>query len=123
MRRSSSALALFVLALLAASAPAPLAGLQQVRRVDDAALRKAGAGDEWLSYGLDQSETRLKGERVLAAIAWPPGWQPRIARLAMQVARSAIGSRRSARRGSERAASQSPVSASSITPYPPPRGV
>lgn len=32
---------------------------QQARRVDDAALRKAGTGDEWLTYGLDQAETRF----------------------------------------------------------------
>ena len=32
---------------------------QQVHRIDDAALRNAGkSGDEWLSYGLDQGETR-----------------------------------------------------------------
>jgi quinohemoprotein ethanol dehydrogenase len=37
------------------SAPAPLA---QSRRVDDAALRTAG-GDEWLTYGLTQGETRF----------------------------------------------------------------
>jgi hypothetical protein len=60
MRRSCSALAFSLLALVAASAPARLAGQQpQPRRVDDAALRKAGAGDEWLTYGLDQSEARF----------------------------------------------------------------
>ena len=32
---------------------------QQARRVDDAALRKAGADGDWLTYGLNQSETRF----------------------------------------------------------------
>ncbi len=32
---------------------------QQPRRVDDAALRKADSGEEWLTYGLSQSETRF----------------------------------------------------------------
>src|SRR5690349_14958951 len=60
MRRSSSALASFALALLAAGAPAQLSGQQaQPRRLDDAALRKAGSGDEWVTYGLDQAETRF----------------------------------------------------------------
>jgi PQQ-dependent dehydrogenase (methanol/ethanol family) len=32
---------------------------QQLRRVDDAALKRAGqSGDEWLTYGLNQAETR-----------------------------------------------------------------
>jgi glucose dehydrogenase len=32
---------------------------QQTRRVDDNALKSAGkAGDEWLTYGLTQGETR-----------------------------------------------------------------
>ena len=32
----------------------------QSARIDDAALRKAGqSGDEWLTYGLNQSETRF----------------------------------------------------------------
>ncbi|HEY9464423.1 MAG TPA: PQQ-binding-like beta-propeller repeat protein, partial [Vicinamibacterales bacterium] len=32
----------------------------QGRRIDDAALKRAGqTGDEWLTYGLDQSETRF----------------------------------------------------------------
>jgi len=36
-----------------------LAG-QQPRRIDDAALRQAGqSGDDWLTYGLNQSETRF----------------------------------------------------------------
>ena len=31
----------------------------QIRRVDDAALKRAGeTGDEWLTYGLTQAETR-----------------------------------------------------------------
>src|SRR5882672_194876 len=41
------------------SEPAPLA---QSRRVDDAALKAAGApgsSDEWLTYGLTQGETRF----------------------------------------------------------------
>jgi quinohemoprotein ethanol dehydrogenase len=56
MRRRTLALA--VLAAVAAVGTASLAG-QQPRRVDDAALRKAGSGDEWLTYGLDQAETRF----------------------------------------------------------------
>jgi quinohemoprotein ethanol dehydrogenase len=32
---------------------------QQPRRVDDAALRKADTGEEWLTYGLSQTETRF----------------------------------------------------------------
>src|SRR5688500_19903744 len=32
---------------------------QQPRRVDDAALRKGDAGEEWLTYGLSQAETRF----------------------------------------------------------------
>ena len=60
MRRFTSALAFVAVALLAASAPAQLSGQQaQPRRLDDAALRKAGSGDEWVTYGLDQSETRF----------------------------------------------------------------
>src|SRR5438105_13396918 len=36
-----------------------LAAAPQVRRVDDNGLRRAGAsGDEWLTYGLTQAETR-----------------------------------------------------------------
>src|SRR3984885_14596058 len=38
---------------------ASLTSAQQVHRIDDAALRNAGkSGDEWLTYGLDQGETR-----------------------------------------------------------------
>jgi quinohemoprotein ethanol dehydrogenase len=41
--------------LLAAS----LTSAQQAHRIDDAALRNAGkSGDEWLTYGLDQGESR-----------------------------------------------------------------
>ena len=32
---------------------------QQPAQIDDAALKKAPAGDNWLTYGLDQSETRF----------------------------------------------------------------
>jgi quinohemoprotein ethanol dehydrogenase len=32
---------------------------QQPRRVDDVMLRKAGTGDDWLTYGLSQAETRF----------------------------------------------------------------
>ena len=36
-----------------------MTGAQQLRRVDDAALKRAGqSGDEWLTYGLNQAETR-----------------------------------------------------------------
>jgi PQQ-dependent dehydrogenase (methanol/ethanol family) len=53
MRRSAAALAGLV-AIAAAIAVA-----QQPRRIDDATLRRAGqSGDEWLTYGLNQSETR-----------------------------------------------------------------
>src|SRR5919109_5382571 len=38
---------------------AAIAAAQQLRRVDDSVLRRAGeTGDEWLTYGRDQSETR-----------------------------------------------------------------
>ena len=32
---------------------------QHPSQVDDATLRKAGAGDTWITYGLDQAETRF----------------------------------------------------------------
>src|SRR5215217_427777 len=36
-----------------------IAAAQQARRIDDSALRAAGrSGDEWLTYGLNQSESR-----------------------------------------------------------------
>ena len=47
-----------LVAILVALAPALVAG-QQAARVDDTALRKAGSGDEWITYGLNQSETRF----------------------------------------------------------------
>ena len=53
-----------MLALKITALALPLAGLallaQQGRRVDDAALKSAakGGGEEWLSYGLSQGETR-----------------------------------------------------------------
>jgi quinohemoprotein ethanol dehydrogenase len=50
---------LLVLAVATAIAPVSLRAGQQPARVDDSALRKAGAGDEWLTYGLNQSETRF----------------------------------------------------------------
>ena len=38
---------------------AAIAFAQQPHKIDDAALRNAGkSGDEWLTYGLDQGETR-----------------------------------------------------------------
>ena len=53
--------------LLAAS----LASAQQIHRIDDVALKNAGkSGDEWLSYGLDQGETRFS---PLTQIN-PPTW-------------------------------------------------
>ena len=46
----------FLPALLLAAA---LASAQQPHRIDDAALRNAGkSGEEWLTYGVDQGETR-----------------------------------------------------------------
>ena len=51
--------ALLVLAVATAIAPVSLRAGQQAPRVDDAALRKAGGGDEWLTYGLNQAETRF----------------------------------------------------------------
>lgn len=36
-----------------------LVGAQQPAQIDDNALRKAGTGDNWLTYGLDQGETRF----------------------------------------------------------------
>src|ERR1051326_8128342 len=45
--------------LLTLPALAWMAVAQQPRRIDDAALRSAGKnGEEWLTYGLNQSETR-----------------------------------------------------------------
>jgi len=44
------------LALLAITS---IVGAQQPAQIDDSALRKAGAGDNWLTYGLDQAETRF----------------------------------------------------------------
>lgn len=45
--------------LLVALFAAPLAFTQQPHRIDDLALRNAGkSGEEWLSYGLTQGETR-----------------------------------------------------------------
>ena len=44
------------IALLAVTA---IVGAQQPAQIDDSALRKAGAGDNWLTYGLDQAETRF----------------------------------------------------------------
>jgi glucose dehydrogenase len=46
-------------AVVTAGLSAWLAAGPQLRRVDDDALRRAGAsGDEWLTYGLTQAETR-----------------------------------------------------------------
>ena len=44
-------------ALVLAAAAMPRA--QQPAQIDDAVLKKAPAGDNWLTYGLDQSETRF----------------------------------------------------------------
>jgi hypothetical protein len=33
------------------------------------------AGVSWIGGRLDQSATRARGEKVLAAVAWPDGWQ------------------------------------------------
>jgi PQQ-dependent dehydrogenase (methanol/ethanol family) len=46
-------------AILLAVLSTTRAPLAQSRRVDDAALRAAAAGDEWLTYGFNQSETRF----------------------------------------------------------------
>jgi quinohemoprotein ethanol dehydrogenase len=54
MKASWSACAVFVILFLAATAG------QQVARIDDAALARAGrTGDDWLTYGLNQAETRF----------------------------------------------------------------
>ena len=58
--------------------PAGLLFAQQARRVDDAALRNAGkAGEEWLTYGATQAETRYSpltqintGNVSKLALAW-----------------------------------------------------
>src|SRR3970040_1609065 len=34
-------------------------GGQQPARIDDEALKKAGTGDDWITYGLNQAETRF----------------------------------------------------------------
>ena len=57
MRRSAAFLAGLV--AIAISIAVPIGTAQQARRVDDATLRAAGrTGDEWLTYGLNQAETR-----------------------------------------------------------------
>src|SRR5688572_26892539 len=40
-------------------AAATIPRAQQPAQIDDAVLKKAPAGDNWLTYGLDQSETRF----------------------------------------------------------------
>src|SRR5262245_33657168 len=53
-RRAGVSMAVFGLGLMVAVMAA-----QQPRRIDDAALKNAGKnGDEWLTYGLTQAETR-----------------------------------------------------------------
>jgi quinohemoprotein ethanol dehydrogenase len=45
---------------------ASLTSAQQVHRVDDATLRNAGkSGDEWLTYGLDQGESRYSPLKLI----------------------------------------------------------
>jgi quinohemoprotein ethanol dehydrogenase len=64
--------------ILLSLVPAGLLFAQQARRVDDAALRNAGkAGEEWLTYGATQAETRYSpltqintGNVSKLALAW-----------------------------------------------------
>ena len=59
MLRSVSRFRLVCLLVALTSIAAGIAEAQQPRRIDDAALRKAGKrSDEWLTYGLDLAETR-----------------------------------------------------------------
>src|SRR5262249_21688090 len=45
-----------------------VAGGQQLRRIDDGALRSAGkTGDEWLSYGLTPGESRYSPLKLIDA--------------------------------------------------------
>jgi quinohemoprotein ethanol dehydrogenase len=56
---AASGALLFTAAITAGPQTAPQTA-PPTRRIDDSALRKAGqSGDEWLTYGLDQSETRF----------------------------------------------------------------
>jgi PQQ-dependent dehydrogenase (methanol/ethanol family) len=45
--------------LTAAAAMTSVLGAQQPAAIDDAALRKAASSEQWLTYGLDQAETRF----------------------------------------------------------------
>src|SRR5204863_3813121 len=55
-RKTTLALSAIVVLILVVS----ISMGQQVRRVDDAALKNAGkTGEEWLTYGLSQGETRF----------------------------------------------------------------
>ena len=57
MRRSAAVLAGLV--SIAAAITVSIGLAQQSHRIDDATLRRAGqSGDDWLTYGLNQSETR-----------------------------------------------------------------
>src|SRR5437016_3349884 len=48
-----------VLAVLLCGAWLAIAARAQVRRVDDAVLKRAAESGEWLTYGLSQSENRF----------------------------------------------------------------
>src|SRR5262245_49041704 len=57
---------LFVVAVAIISLAAWVAVAQQPRRIDDAALKKAGkTGDEWLTYGLNQGEQRYSPLKLI----------------------------------------------------------
>src|SRR5207344_1326284 len=55
-RRAASA---WAAGLAVAVAAASVLTAQQPASIDDAALRKAASSEQWLTYGLDQSETRF----------------------------------------------------------------
>src|SRR5262249_7563762 len=57
MRRARRGIGLFVVAI-AIVLMAVIVVAQQPRRIDDAALKNAGKGDDWLTYGLNQYEQR-----------------------------------------------------------------
>jgi quinohemoprotein ethanol dehydrogenase len=72
MLRLAAATSVALLIALSAVLPA-----QQGRRVDDVALREAGTSDEWLTYGLDQAETRFSRlSQIHAGNVWrlAPQW-------------------------------------------------
>src|SRR5215467_16049246 len=59
MRGAPRGIRLFVVAVGLMALATFVALAQQVRRIDDAALKSAGkTGEDWLTYGLNQSEQR-----------------------------------------------------------------